>query len=120
MDLAGLAGGAVSERFGIEVQKVIENIMDPNTDFKKTRKLTLTLTFKANENRDIASVTIDTKAALAPAAGLSTAIIMDRDGHGRSVGTELFQTSLFKEQEVAATQESSKVSYLEQKQAGRV
>ena len=44
IDLSGLADGAVSERFQLELQRVLENIADPNTDPKKARTLTLTLT----------------------------------------------------------------------------
>lgn len=83
------AGGAVAERFNIELQKVLENITDPNTDPKKPRKLQLTLTVKADENRDIASVSIQTKTSLVPAKDIETKIIMDYDASGKVVGDEL-------------------------------
>ncbi len=120
VNLSELAGGAVAERFNIELQKVLENIMDPNTDAKKARKLTLTLTFKADENRDVASVNIEAKTTLAPANSLATKILMDKDRNGHAVGAELFQTELFKGEDFVPETSSAKVSYLEQKQAGRV
>lgn len=89
IDLSSLAGGAVAERFNIELKKILENIADPNTDPKKARKLQLTLTIKADENRDIANVSIQTKAILVPAKEIETKIIMDRDSKGSVVGAEL-------------------------------
>lgn len=116
MNLAELAGGAVAERFDLEMQKVLDNIMDPNTDSKKARKISLTLTFKTDENRDVAIVGIDAKTSLAPALIPSTKILMDRDGAGKVVGAELIQTTLFDEREVDGA--NHKVSYLEKKQGG--
>jgi hypothetical protein len=60
IDLADFAGGAVSERFNQELKKVLENIADPNTDPKKARTVTVKVTLKADENRDIADVDIST------------------------------------------------------------
>ncbi|GAB7387394.1 replication terminator protein [Bacillaceae bacterium] len=89
IDLSSFAGGAVVERFNIELQKILENVADPNTDPKKARKLQLTLTIKADENRDIANVSIQTKTTLVPAKEIETKLIMDRDSRGRIVGQEL-------------------------------
>ena len=122
IDLSKLADGAVQERFDIELQKVFDNILDPNTDTKKKRKLQLTLTFETNEDRDITEVTIDAKTTLAPAAGIYTKFWMDRDSKGNAAASEIAQGRLFDEAAVAEEQEQSntKVSYLEQKQSGRV
>ncbi|WDL98153.1 replication terminator protein [Alicyclobacillus sp. ALC3] len=117
MNLAELAGGAVSERFEIELQKVLDNIMDPNTDPTKARAITLQLKFKTDEYRDVAGVDISVKSVLAPAEIPSTKILLDRDGAGKVVGAELIQQKLFDEREV--DQANHKVSYLESKQ-GRV
>jgi hypothetical protein len=96
--------------------------LDPNTDWKKVRKLQLTLTFKTNEDRDITHVNVDAKTTLAPAAGIYTKFWMDRDKTGHAAAAEFSQGRLF--DEVAVTEESeapsTKVSYLEQKQSGRV
>ena len=89
INLSDFASGAVDERFGQELQKVLENIADPNTDPFKARKVQLTLTVKGNENRDIASVDIQAKSTLVPARNVTTAIILDQDSKGRVVGAEL-------------------------------
>ncbi|MFB5189041.1 replication terminator protein [Alicyclobacillus fastidiosus] len=122
MNLAEMAGGGLAERVDLEVKKVLANIMDPNTDAKKARKLVVTFNFKADENRDIADVSIETKTTLAPAKGLITKIAMGVSGTGETVAQELQQMKLFddtpyKESEVPT---DTNVSYLERKQAGRV
>lgn len=43
LSLETLMQGAVQEKFENELKRVLENIMDPNTDFKKKRKLFLIL-----------------------------------------------------------------------------
>lgn len=83
------ANGALTERFNMEAQRVLENIADPNTDPKKARTITVTVTLKADENRELAMVDISAKSSLAPAKGVQTKIIMDRDGKGNVIGAEL-------------------------------
>jgi len=89
VDLNNFANGAVAERFNLELQKVLENIADPNTDPKKPRKLTLTVKVTGNENRDIADVEVEAKLTLAPARTIESKIIIDRDSSGKIVGSEL-------------------------------
>lgn len=87
--LAELADGAVTERFGIELQKVLANIADPNTDAKKKRSVSITLTLQGDDNRDVVLVDIATKVTLAPAKSVGTKFVIDKDRDGRVVGAEL-------------------------------
>ena len=89
INLQDLAGGSVSERIDIELQKVLENIADPNTDAKKARKLQIVLTFKADEERDIANLSIQVKPTLIPAKQTETKILLDYDENGKATGAEL-------------------------------
>ena len=89
ISLADLAEGAVEERFNQELSRVLANIADPNTDPKKARKVTVTVTLKADENRDIVSTTIDAKSTVAPAIAISTKFVLGQDSKGRVVGQEL-------------------------------
>jgi hypothetical protein len=89
INLTQFADGAVAERFNQELIKVLENIADPNTDPKKVRKLTLTVSIAGNEKRDIATVGIQAKVTLSPAKQIETQIIMDYDNRGRVTGAEL-------------------------------
>lgn len=78
-DFETFAGGALIAKLNQEVEKVVQNIYDPNTDAKKARKLTVTLTFKPTEDRSLAAVEIQAKASLQPAMPTSTNIMIDRD-----------------------------------------
>ncbi|MGG4444519.1 replication terminator protein [Brevibacillus fortis] len=87
--LDDFANGALTEKFNTEAQRVLENIADPNTDPKKARTITMTITLKADENRELAMVDINTKASLAPSKGVQTKIIMGRDRQGKVEAAEL-------------------------------
>ncbi|MFI8712004.1 replication terminator protein [Brevibacillus brevis] len=87
--LDDFANGALTEKFNTEAQRVLENIADPNTDPKKARTITLTITLKADDNRELAMVDINTKASLAPSKGVQTKIIMGRDRQGKVEAAEL-------------------------------
>ncbi len=89
IDLSNFADGAVAERFNLELQRVLDNIADPNTDPKKVRSVTLTVSLKADEQRDIANVSITAKASLAPAKNIETKIVMGMDNDGKVIGNEL-------------------------------
>lgn len=89
LDLNTLADGAVAERFNEELRKVLENIHDPNTDAKKVRKLTLTVSFKADDKRDLAAVNFIAKTTLAPAKDIETKIVLGYDSNGQISGAEL-------------------------------
>jgi hypothetical protein len=84
-----LGNGAVAERFDLELKKVLENIADVNADFKKVRKLQITISMKPNESRDIASVQIMVKPTLAPAKETNTSIVLGYDKNGEIAGAEL-------------------------------
>lgn len=67
LNLAEMAQGAFMEQFHLELAKVLTNIKDPNTDAKAARKITLTVTLKADDDREVVTFAVQTKAALAPA-----------------------------------------------------
>jgi hypothetical protein len=89
INLSTLAGGAVGERINIELQKIAENVQDPNTDWKKARKVVVTITLKPDEEREIALVSADVKTTLAPAHGIATKIIFGVENDGTPVAAEL-------------------------------
>lgn len=66
-------GGAV-ERIKSEIQRVLENIIDPNTPPKATRKVSLTMTIKPNEQRNMAEVLVATSSTVCPASPIETSI----------------------------------------------
>lgn len=82
LNLKDIANGAVQELFENELNKILENIKDPNTSLKKARKLTINFTFKPlQDDRDIVSVDINTKSTLAQVEGVATQILIDKDGN---------------------------------------
>lgn len=79
LNLKDIANGAVQELFENELDKILENIKDPNTSLKKARKLTINFTFKPlQDDRDIVSVDINTKSTLAQVEGVATQILIDK------------------------------------------
>lgn len=89
IDLNSFAEGAMAERFDVELQKILENIADPNTDAKKVRKLTLTISLKADDKRDVVLTNVVAKSTLAPAKEIEAKLLMDLDGRGKVTGAEL-------------------------------
>ena len=85
-----LAGGGVEEKLQYALSEVADNIADPNTDAKKTRKITMTLTFKPNESRMISNLDIDVKTSLVAPVGISTTLMIDRDNAGKIVTSEIY------------------------------
>jgi hypothetical protein len=84
-----LAGGGVQEKLQYALDEVAANIADPNTDAKKTRKVTMTLTLKPNEQRSIANLEIDVKTSLVAPVGISTTLMIDHDEKGKAVASEI-------------------------------
>lgn len=79
VNLNTFAKGALYEQFNEEYEKILNNIDDPNTDAPKARKLTVTVTFKPNNKRNGANVSISTKSSLVPVMPIETSIIIDKD-----------------------------------------
>lgn len=74
--------GAMLERFDYELEKAVDNILDPNTPASKPRKITLTLTLKPNSERNTIGHDVVVKSTLQPTNPISgsTAIMPDKDG----------------------------------------
>ncbi len=87
--LSEMANGAVNERFNYELQKVVENICDPNTDPKKKRKITLTMVIEPDAKREQAHISIETKTTLAPYQPDLTTLIIGVDKNGQQTAREL-------------------------------
>lgn len=89
VDLNKLAGGALLERIDIELQRMAENIADPNTKATAVRELTVKIALKPDEGREVAISELTVKSKLAPAAGIPAKFIIDQDNNGRAVIAEL-------------------------------
>lgn len=72
-------GGAVLERFNMEMARIAQNIMDPNTNPEKSRTLTLKLTFKPDKSRQGIKISIDSNVSLAPHLADETMMLIGQD-----------------------------------------
>lgn len=78
-NLEEFAGGKLSVQLNKALEKVTENIQDPNTDAQKVRKINVSISLRPNDERNFVSTTVETKLSLAPELGATTALSMGRD-----------------------------------------
>lgn len=78
-DLTSISNGAVQEKWDKEMKRVAENIIDPNTDATKKRKVTLTMTLTPNKDRSVIDVDTEVKSVIAPQASVATTMMAGRD-----------------------------------------
>lgn len=74
-----MAKGAITEQFDIEVGKVITNILDPNTEAKKKRTITLTVDFVPDDKRETVTITANAKSKLLPNNAIRTGLYIGAD-----------------------------------------
>lgn len=79
IDLEKFANGAFSAQVNRAIEEVTKNIQDPNTETLATRKITITIGFKPNQERNFVTTGVQAKTTLAPALGTVTAMSMGRD-----------------------------------------
>lgn len=63
--LETIGNGALAELFSAELQRVLQNIADPNTDSKTKRQITINVIFKPGRDRDAAVVELKCGSKLA-------------------------------------------------------
>ncbi len=85
--LVSLGGGALVEHFDIELERVLKNIEDVNTDPEAARTITLKVTFKPNEERSIADIHISAASKLASIKPTRTVVYMGKK-LGKTVAVE--------------------------------
>lgn len=78
-NLEEFTGGKLSVQLNKALEKVTENIQDPNTDAQKVRKINVSISLRPNDERNFVSTTVETKLSLAPELGATTALSMGRD-----------------------------------------
>ena len=79
INLEQFAGGKLSVQLNKALEKITENVQDPNTDAQKVRKINVSISFRPNDERNFAATTVETKLSLAPELGATTALSMGRD-----------------------------------------
>ena len=86
--LVEMASGAILERVDYETMRVMNNIMDPNTNPIAKRKITLTLEFKPDKNRQMISVEATAKSTLAPTDPIALSLYTGME-QGQFVAVEM-------------------------------
>lgn len=100
--LETVGGGAAVPQFEQELERVLENIRDPNTEAKATRKITLTVTFDPEEDRETVHTSIQVKSKLAPQREASAPMYIGfdrRDGALKAKTHDLRQRDMFSDGE---------------------
>lgn len=79
MNMEEFANGAFTSQINRELEKVTENIQDPNTDATAKRRITVVIEFKPNDARNFVTTGVQAKSTLAPALGAVTALNMGKN-----------------------------------------
>ena len=79
INLETFANGAFSAQVNRAMEEVTKNIQDPNTEPTTARKITVTIRFKPNAERNFVATGVQTNTTLAPALGAVTALSMGKD-----------------------------------------
>lgn len=79
LPLSELANGAIQEKLDGELQKVFENIHDPNTAPSAKRTVTIKLEFTPDESRQAVSLKTDFVQKLAQVEGVATTVLTGKN-----------------------------------------
>ena len=81
-----MAHGAILERVDYEMAKILDNILDANTEATAKRRMTLTLTFAPDGERATVAVSATAKTTLAPTNPAVTSwYLTEREGKAQAV-----------------------------------
>lgn len=86
--LSDLMDGSVEERFNTELDKVWENVFDPNTDPKKARTVTIKVKIIPNERRDSCDFRVNVTSSIAPYTDLTQTVMLSVSDGGTIKATE--------------------------------
>ena len=84
-----MVGGAVQERVDYEVGRVVDNILDANTEPTAKRKIVLTIELQPDENRQTIKMKAGAKATLAPTTPISNTLAITADHNGEMIIAEI-------------------------------
>lgn len=87
VSLDRLAGGAAAELFADNLDRVVKNILDPNTPATSKRTITLRVVIEPEEDRSMGKVGITCEAKLAGTKGAKTTLYFGRQ-QGKAVAVE--------------------------------
>lgn len=88
-----LVGGGFQEKLQSEIEKVFENIHDPNTKATDKRMVTAKFTLSPDEDREFVQLDMDFTTKLAPVEGLSTRVLTEKDLASNTIGAYEFMSN---------------------------
>jgi len=101
---------AADELFDQTLDKVLEDILDPNKKATAPRKVTLTLNIKPTEDRRMAATSISVAATLGPRTPYDSIIFIDRkDGKAIAAERDPNQRRLFNDEQEVDTKPADNV-----------
>ena len=86
--LSDLMDGGVEERFNQELERVWDNVCDPNTPAKAARKVTLEVKIVPTERRDSCDFKVSCTSKLAANCELSHTVMLNFGDDGSIIATE--------------------------------
>jgi hypothetical protein len=94
LQLSDMANGAIQEKLDYELNKVFNNIHDPNTNAKDKRTVTIKLEFVPDENRQTVKLNSNISVKLANITDTSVTVLTDKDlANGKIEARELKSNS---------------------------
>ncbi len=75
-----MAQGAIMEQVNMEVEKIVGNILDPNTPSTKKRQLNLVVDFAPSADRSSVVITATAKSKLLPNNAIQTTLFVGANG----------------------------------------
>ena len=87
--LLQMAKGAIQERVDYEVSRVVDNILDMNTEAKVKRKVVLTIVMVPDGDRQVVKIEASAKSTLAPVVPVGTSLVITADGNGEMMLAEI-------------------------------
>lgn len=84
-----LMDGALTERFNYEMERVLQNVFDPNTSPTGKRNITITISIAPNERRDAAEFKVDIKSKLAYPVAVAQTVLLAQNDDGTVTATEV-------------------------------
>ena len=87
--LLQMAKGAIQERVDYEVSRVVDNILDMNTEAKVKRKVVLTIVMVPDDDRQVVKIEASAKSTLAPVVPVGTSLVITADSNGEMMLAEI-------------------------------
>ncbi|MFA5659676.1 MAG: hypothetical protein WC900_10400 [Oscillospiraceae bacterium] len=111
LTLLNIGDGAAQELFDEQLQKVLKNIADVNTEDKAERTITLKITFKPDEKREFSAVSIQATSKLAPDKAYPCTVMLANG----SEGFEAYEVKRHKQTTIFDDSKSENVIGMERK-----